>query len=117
MAKATQQKHAEHVRALGDEGLARLVKALAFDIPRMQGLLAIARREARRRKRAASALAVPAPLGGKNDRAAIAAARAGRGASAVSQVRAKAGRGSSPGASDAGNTDRDFCVVSGGAGY
>src|SRR5690606_26051131 len=51
MAKATRQMHAEHVSALGDEGLARLVKALAFDIPRMQGLLAIARREARRRKR------------------------------------------------------------------
>lgn len=44
-----------HVRALNDDGLARLVKALAFDVPRMQSLLATARREVRSRKRRAKA--------------------------------------------------------------
>src|SRR5690606_13708601 len=53
MGNRMQDLHVEHVQALDDEGLAALIKAMAFDIPRMQALLAIARREVRRRKRAA----------------------------------------------------------------
>ena len=45
----------EHVQALDRDGLALLIKALGADIPRMQSLLAAARVEARRRKRAAKA--------------------------------------------------------------
>lgn len=43
-----------HVRALDAGALTTLVKALASDIPRMQSLLAMARREVRLRKRRAS---------------------------------------------------------------
>lgn len=52
MGMSTEDVHLAHVRALDDTRLANLVKALALDIPRMQSLLAIARRETRMRKRA-----------------------------------------------------------------
>lgn len=48
------EKWQAHVRALEGGALATLVKALATDIPRMQSLLATARREVRLRKRQAS---------------------------------------------------------------
>jgi|LSQX01.1.fsa_nt_gb hypothetical protein len=54
----------------------------------------------------------PTPPGVRSERGAVAAAGVGVGGGGVSLLRATAGRGSSPGAPYAGNSDRDFCVVS-----
>lgn len=116
MGTTTKDVTVAQVRAMDDSALATMIRWLAFDIPRMQALLALARREVRQRKRAARAPATPTPPGERNDRAAIAGAGGRDGRGMVSATR-ETGRGSSLAASDAGNPDRDFCVVSGPGSY